>query len=149
MLLEQKLKEDMKEAMKAREAGKKRLSVIRMALSAAKNKEIELKQSLSDDDMVEVLSKEVKQRRDSIEEYRRAEREDIVRELEDEIEVLKPYLPQQLTEIEIEQLVRKTVAEIGACGKKDMGKVMGTLMPRIKGRADGKMVKKIVSALLQ
>lgn len=144
MTLKERLMADMKEAMKAKEAGKVKLSVIRMARAAIKNTEIEKGKELSDQEVIEVLAREVKQRRDAIVEYRKAEREDVVKDLEAEIEVLLGYLPQQLTHDEIKALVQEAIREVGATGPKEMGKVMGVLMPRVKGRADGKLVNEIV-----
>lgn len=148
MSLKDQLTEDMKTAMKAKEAGKLRLSVIRMAKSAIKNVEIDAKHELNDEETITVLAKEVKQRRDAIEEYAKAGREDIVESLKAEIEVLMPYLPQQLSEDEIRALVSEAITQTGAQGPKDMGKVMGALMTKVKGRSDGKVVNQIVKELL-
>ncbi len=148
MSLKDQLTEDMKTAMKAKEAGKLRLSVIRMAKAAIKNVEIDAKHELNDEETITVLAKEVKQRRDAIEEYAKAGREDIVATLKAEIEVLMPYLPQQLSEDEIRALVSEAITQTGAQGPKDMGKVMGALMPKVKGRSDGKVVNQIVKELL-
>lgn len=144
MSLKEQLTEDMKQAMKAREAGKLRLSVIRMVRAAIKNVEIDSKKELTEDGVLNIVAKEVKMRRDSIEEFKNANRQDLVDQLELEIAVLLPYLPQQLTEAEIRDLVSKAVAASGATSSKDMGKVMALLMPNVKGRADGKLVNSIV-----
>lgn len=144
MSLKEQLTEDMKQAMKAREAGKLRLSVIRMVRAAIKNVEIDSKKELTEDGVLNIVAKEVKMRRDSIEEFKNANRQDLVDQLELEIAVLLPYLPQQLTEAEIRDLVSEAVAASGATSSKDMGKVMALLMPNVKGRADGKLVNSIV-----
>jgi len=138
----------MKVAMKAKEEGKVRLSVIRMTRAAIKNAEIDKQVEFNDDQVIEVLAKEVKMRRDSIEEFSKANRPDTVKALEEEISVLMEYLPQQLSEGEIRQLAQETIAEVGAQGPKDLGKVMGKITPKTKGRADGKLVNQIVRELL-
>lgn len=148
MTLQERLYQDMKEAMKAREAGKQQLSVIRMARAAIKNRAIALGRELTEQDVIEVLAKEVKQRRESIEEYSRLGREDKVAELEAEIAILENYLPRQLSRDEIEKEAREAIASTGAKDNRDFGKVMGVLMPKMKGRADGKAVQEVVRALL-
>lgn len=149
MTLEERLLTDMKEAMKAREAGKMRLSVIRMARAAIKNAEIAKGHKLSEQEVQEVLAREVKQRQDSIPEFARGGRQDLVANLEEEIRILKEYLPQQLSEEEIRSLARETIAKVGVTGVRDLGKVMGALIPQTKGRADGRLVNQIVRELLE
>jgi len=148
MSLKDRLTEDMKEAMKAKESGKLKLSVIRMVKAAVKNQEIEKGRELNDDEVIQVLSREVKLRRDSIAEFEKANRPDTVETLHQEIAILMDYLPQQMTAEEILQLVKKTVAEVGAQSPKDMGKVMGKIAPLTKGRADGKLVNEMVTKVL-
>ncbi len=148
MSLQERLFEDMKEALKAREAGKLRLSVIRLARAALKNRAIELGRELTDQDVIEVLAREVKQRREAILEYNRVGRSEVAAELEAEIAVLQEYLPQQLSREEITAEAQEVIASTGAKGTRDMGRVMGALMPRMKGRADGKVVQEIVRTLL-
>lgn len=148
MSLKDQLTEDMKQAMKAREEGKLRLSVIRMVRSAIKNVEINNKKELAEDEVLDIISKEVKMRRDSMDEFKKANRQDLVDQLEQEIEILLPYLPQQLTETEVRSLVNEAVAASGATSPKDMGKVMAVLMPKVKGRADGKLVNTLVREIL-
>ena len=147
MSLMEKLTADMKEAMKQGE--KERLSVIRLVRSAVRQAEIDGKKTLSDDEIIGVITKEVKMRRDSIEEFERGGRSDLVEKTQAEIAILMPYLPAQLSPDEVRQLVETAVAEVGATTAKDMGKVMGVLMPRVKGRADGKLVNEIVRSLLK
>jgi len=149
MSLKERLLDDMKKAMKDKEAGKQRLSVIRMVRAAVKNSEINSKKELSDEEVLEVIAREVKQRRDAIPEYEKGNRQDVVENLQAEIKILLEYLPEQLTEDEIRQLVQKVIKEVGASSSKDMGKVMGKLMPQVKGKADGKLVNEIVKVLLQ
>jgi uncharacterized protein len=146
--LKDRLVEDMKVAMKAKEEGKVRLSVIRMARAAIKNAEIDKKTEFNDEQVIEVLAREVKMRRDAIEEFSKADRPDKVKELEEEISVLMEYLPQQLSEGEIRQLAQEIIAAVGAQGPKDLGKVMGSITPKTRGRADGKLVNQIVRELL-
>ncbi len=148
MSLQDRLTEDMKAAMKEKESGKKKLSVIRMVRSSLKNAEIEKKKELSEDEVIEVISREVKKRKDALEEYVKAGRQDIADGLKEEIEILMGYLPEQLSEQEIRSLAKEVIAEVQPAGPKDMGKVMGKLMPRLKGRADGKLVNQIVKELL-
>jgi len=148
MSLKDKLTEDMKQAMKDKEAGKQRLSVIRMVRASIKNTEIDRKKELSDEEVLDVLAKEVKMRRDSLEEFKRGNRPDLVAGLEQEIAILMEYLPAQLSEEEVRTLVAEAVAQTGAAGPKDMGKVMAALMPKVKGRADGKTVNAMVKDAL-
>ena len=149
MSLKEQLTEDMKTAMKAKEAGKQRLGVIRLVRSAVRQLEIDGKKELDDAGVLAVLSKEVKQRRDSIEEFRKGGREDLVKQNEEEIAILMEYLPQQLSEDEVRSLVKEAVTASGASSPKDMGKVMKLLMPKVKGRADGKLVNDLVRGMLQ
>ncbi len=148
MTLKDRLVEDMKVAMKAKEEGKVRLSVIRMVRAAIKNAEIDKKIEFTDAQVIEVLARELKLRRDSLEVYANADRPETVQALEVEISVLMDYLPQQLSEGEIRQLVQETIGVVGAQGLKDLGKVMGVLSPKTKGRADGKLVNVIVREIL-
>lgn len=144
MSLKEKLANDMKEAMKAREAGKARLSVIRLVRGAVRQIELDQKVELDDEGILAVISKEVKQRRDSIEEFKKGGREDLVAQNEADIAILLEYLPAQLSEAEVRALVSEAVAAVGAHGPKDMGKVMKELMPKVKGKADGKLVNQLV-----
>ena len=148
MTLRDRLTEDMKQAMKDKEAGKLKLSVIRMVRSAAKNIEIDRHKELDDNELLEVVAKEVKMRKDSLEEFRKANRPDLLAALEQEIAILMEYLPEQMTEAEVRSLVTQAVADAQASSPKDMGKVMALLMPKVKGRADGKLVNSIVKELL-
>ncbi|MZP28802.1 GatB/YqeY domain-containing protein [Heliobacterium undosum] len=148
MSLKERLMEDMKQAMKDKEAGKFRLSVIRMARSAIQKVEIDKRRDLTEEETIDVLAREVKQRRDSIAEYEKAGRSDAVEALKEEIALLTAYLPQQLSEEEVRALVREAVTATGAQSPKDMGKVMGILMPKVKGRADGKLVNQVVKEFL-
>ena len=147
MSLKDQLTNDMKEAMKNHE--KDRLDVIRMVRGAIRQQEIDGQKELGDEDIIAVLSKEVKMRKDSMEEFKKGGREDLVEKTQAEIDVLMPYLPAQLSEEEVRELVKAAVEQTGAATAKDMGKVMGVLMPKVKGRADGKRVNTIVRSFLQ
>jgi uncharacterized protein YqeY len=146
MTLKEKLQEDLKTALKQKDAV--RLSVIRLAKAAITNLEIHRQHELDEAEVLEVLAKEAKQRKDSLPEYAKANRQDIVDKLNAELKILEEYLPAQLSEAEITQIVADAVRSTGATGRKDMGKVMGALMPQIKGKADGKVVNRIVTAML-
>jgi uncharacterized protein YqeY len=148
MSLKEKLNDDMKQAMKDKDAGKLRLSVIRMVRANIKNVEIDRKKELTEEEVLDVLAKEVKMRRDSMEEFRKGNRPDLVENLEKEVAVLMEYLPQQMSEEEVRAIVAATVKETGASTAKEMGKVMAALMPKVKGRADGKLVNTIVKEML-
>lgn len=140
------LNEQMKMAMKAKD--KQTLSTVRMIKSALQNKQIDLGHDLTPEDEKAVLSTELKQRKESLEEFSKAGREDLVTPLEAEIKIVEAYLPAQLDEAAVTKLVDETIAEVGAAGKSDFGKVMKTLMPKVKGQADGAMVNRIVKAKL-
>ena len=142
MTLQMRIESAMRDAMRARD--QRRTSTLRMAMAAAKNRQIELGRELTDGDMVDVLGKQVKQRRESIEQFRAGGREEMARNEEAEAEILAEFLPEQLSEAEMERLVDEAVSSTGASEPGDMGKVMGALMPRTKGRADGKVVSDLV-----
>ena len=149
MSIKDLLTEDMKQAMKDKESGKLRLSVIRMARANIKNIEIDEKRELNDDEVLAVLVKEVKMRQDSLEEFAKAGREELVEQAKQEIAILRKYLPEQLSDEDLRALVEEAVAETGAAGPKDMGKVMAALMPKTRGRADGKRINTMVRELLK
>lgn len=149
MSIKDQLTEDMKQAMKDRENGKLRLSVIRMVRSNIKNVEINDKKELTDDEVLAVLMKEVKMRQDSLEEFQKAGRSELVAQAEEEIKILKKYLPEALSDEELKGIVAEVVAEVGATTMKDMGKVMPAVMAETKGRADGKRINAMVRELLK
>ena len=143
-LLDQ-LNTDMKEAMKAKQ--KDRLSVIRMLKASLQNESIHLGVAeLNEEQELTVLSREVKQRRDSLKEFRDADREDLAEKIEQELVYLNAYLPAQLTEEEIKQLISETAKMINAINPSDMGKLMGAIVPKTKGSADGALVSTLVKA---
>jgi uncharacterized protein len=140
------LNQDMKQAMK--DKNKQKLSVIRMLKASLQNEAIKQGRELNEEEELTVLVREMKQRKDSLQEFEKAGRDDLVAGLQDEIAVLTPYLPKQLTEEELSEIVAQTISETGATSKADMGKVMGALMPKVKGKADGGLVNRIVQQQL-
>lgn len=142
MSLDKILMDDMKQAMKNKD--KDTLTVIRMVRSALQNEAIKKNGPLSEEDELTVLSRELKQRKDSLQEFDKAGRDDLVEKLKFEIKVLESYLPKQLTDEELEQIIQETIKEVGASSKKDFGKVMSKIMPKVKGKADGKVVNQLV-----
>ncbi|WP_196590318.1 GatB/YqeY domain-containing protein [Pectinatus frisingensis] len=146
MSIKDKLVADMKEAMKARQSD--RLTVIRSMRSAIRQAEIDGKVDLDDNGVIGIISKELKMRQDSLREFEKGGRADLVEKTEAEIAVIMPYLPKQLSKDEICTLVKSTIEKTGASTPKDMGKVMKALMPEVKGKADGKLVNDIVREML-
>lgn len=140
--LKNKLMEDMKKAMK--EKDKERLSVIRMTRSEIKNKEIEIGSELDDQDVIAVIAKQVKQIKDSLGDFEKSGKKDVLKKLNQEIDILQEYLPEQMSEAEVDELVDQVIKETGAENMSDMGRVMGIIMPKIKGKADGSLVSKKV-----
>lgn len=147
MSLKQKLQEDLKSSMKNKDAIKK--SVITLIRAYIKQYEVDNRVELGDDEIVDLIAKQLKQTRDSREEFLKAGREDLVSKAEAEIEVLKEYLPQQLSEEELNKIVISTISEVGATSMKDMKKIMTSIMPKVKGRADGKLINELVKKNLQ
>lgn len=146
MSLLDQIHSDLKEAMRAKDSI--RLGALRLILTAVKNKEKELRRELEEREVLQIVSNQIKQRKDSIEQYRKGGREDLVQKEEQELEILQAYMPQQLSEEELEKLVTETIKEVGATSVKDLGKVMKAIMPRIAGRANGKVVNQMVRAQL-
>ncbi|WP_410767986.1 GatB/YqeY domain-containing protein [Fontibacillus sp. BL9] len=147
MNLSERLNEDMKQAMKSQD--KFKLSTIRMVRATIKNLEIDLKRPLNDNEVLDILSREIKQRKDALQEFETAGRDDLAANVRAEAEIIAEYLPEQLNEEEIKVIVQQTIQETGATSKADIGKVMSALMPKVKGRADGKLVNQAVQQLLQ
>lgn len=133
---------DMKDAMKARD--KVRLNTVRMIKSALMNEKIKAGHDLTADEELTVLSREKKQREESIAEFTKAKRDDLVAETKQELAIVENYLPKQLTDAELNQAVSQAISETAAVGKSDFGKVMKALMPKIKGKADGKAASNAV-----
>lgn len=128
---------------------KERLAVIRMLKASLQNEEIKVGHELNADEELTILSREMKQRRDSLAEFEKAGREDLSEKVKIEIAIVENYLPAQLTDEEIRQIVAQAIAETGATSAKEFGKVMGAVMPKVKGKADGNQVNAIVKELLQ
>jgi uncharacterized protein YqeY len=146
MSLKQQITEDMKAAMRARETA--RLGAIRLLLAAMKQREVDERIELTDADVVAIIEKMLKQRRDSISQYKAANRQDLVDVEEFEVTVLQGYMPQQLSEAEIASAIAEAIAATGAAGPQDMGKVMGVVKPKLAGRADMGKVSGLIKAQL-
>lgn len=145
-MLEERITNDMKEAMKKKDA--LRLSCLRMIIADIKNAVIAKQKDLKDDDIIDILQRQIKQHKDSIESFKKGDRQEMADKEQKELLIIQSYLPQQLGEDEIRNIITDSIAQTGAQGAKDMGKVMAAVMPKIKGRADGKIVNKIVLELL-
>lgn len=146
MSLKEQLMDDLKAAMRDKDTVRK--NAVQMVRAAVLQTEKDQKIVLDDEGVLEVVAREVKKRRDVLPEYQKSGRDDLIQDLEKEIHVLMAYLPEQLTEDEIRRIVEETVQEVGASSMKDMGKVMQALMPKTKGRADGKTVNSLVKQIL-
>ncbi len=142
MSLLERLNSDIKQAMKNKE--KDKLSVIRMIKSSIQNEAIKTGNELSEDEELTVLSREVKQRKDSLHEFDKAGREDLVEKIRTELQYVELYMPKQLSEEEVSEIVKQAISETGASSKAEMGKVMAVIMPKVKGKADGSLVNKLV-----
>jgi len=148
MGLKEQIPEDLKNALRNKNALE--LSVLRMLQAALKNKEIDNnKEELKDEDVVSVVGAEIKKRRDAVKEYEKVNRPDAADQEKAEIDILMKYMPQQMSEDEIRDVVKSAVEETQAQGMKDIGKVMKVLMPKVKGKADGSIVNKIVREFLE
>ncbi len=149
MSLQEQLVNDMKESMKSGDSVK--VSTIRMLKAAIKNKEIEkggTSYKLSDKETLEVIATAIKQRRDSIEQFTKGNRQDLAEKEKKELDILQAYMPPQMSDEDVKAEVKKAITETSASSQKDMGKVMKVLMPRIAGRADGAVVNRIVRELI-
>ena len=146
MGLRHRIAEDVIKAMK--QGDKLKTNALRMALSSIKYIEIEKKRELSDEETIGVLSTLGKQRRESIEQFKKGNRADLVEKEEKELAIITTYLPEQISEDELLKFVKECAAECGAVGPNDMGKIMKVLMPKVKGMADGKVVQEMVKKAL-
>jgi len=146
MTLKQQISEDMKTAMRAKDAA--RLGAIRLLLAALKQREVDERVELSDADVVAIIDKMLKQRRDSITQYEAAGRQELADVEKFEMGVLQTYMPQQFSEAEVEAAIAEAIASIGATGPQDMGKVMGVLKPKLAGRADMGKVSGLIKGKL-
>ena len=147
MTLKNRLNDDLKDAMRKGEVTKR--ATIRLMLSALRNEEIAQQKELADDDIIQVINKQAQQRRESIEAYKSAKRDDLVDKEQAELDIIALYLPEPLSEIEVMQIIEETITELGASGPQDMGKVMGKIISQTRGRADGKEISSKVAELLQ
>jgi len=145
--LKDRLNREFNEALKSGDSLK--VSVIRLLRSHMKNREIDQRTELSEEDVVVIIAAAVKQRRDSIEQFSKGGREDLAQKETKEMEILQQYLPQPLSREELEILIRGAIQEAGATGPNDMGKVMKVVMPKVKGRADGALLQARVREILQ
>ena len=146
MPLKERLNSDLRDAMRSGEEHRK--SALRLALAALHNAEIEAGGELDDGAVLSVLAKEAKQRRESIEEFRKGDRGDLVARDQAQLAVIEPYLPPQMTREEIAEAARAVIAEVGARGAGDKGKVMPVLVSRLRGRADGREINAVVTEIL-
>lgn len=147
MSLKERLSADFKEALKAKDEVKK--NVVNMARAAVKQYEVDHREELDDEGIIEILTKQVKMRKDALADFEKAGRTDLLDVYKAEIEVLQTYLPAQMTEDEVRDIVVKTMEEKGiAAEKKNMGAVMKAVMPLVKGKADGGVVKKVVDSIM-
>ena len=142
MSLLERLNSDIKQAMKNKE--KDKLSVIRMIKASIQNEALKTGNEISEEEELTVLSREVKQRKDSLHEFDKAGREDLVEKIRTELQYVELYMPKQLSEEEVSEIVKQAISETGASSKAEMGKVMAVIMPKVKGKADGSLVNKLV-----
>ena len=146
MNLKDRIAEDMKAAMRAKDTP--RLETIRMLRAAIQRKEVDEQVTLDDDGVLGVIEKQIKQARDSIEQFKAGNRDDLADKEQVSVDILSEYLPEPLDEVELDALIREAIAETGAESMKDMGKVMGKIKPRVQGRADMGQVSAKVKTLL-
>lgn len=146
MSLKERLLEDMKTAMREKDSIRK--NTVQLARSAVLQVEKDNRITLDDDGIVEVIAKELKKRRDSLPEFEKSGRQDLIDNLKVEIELLLQYLPEQLTEEELEVIVKQAIDETGATSARDIGKIMQVVLPKVKGRADGKAINQIIKKFL-
>ena len=146
MTLQERIESAMRDGMRARD--ERRTQTLRMAMSVAHNRQIELGRALTDEDYVDVLGKQLKQRRESVEAFRAGGREAMAADEEAEAAILTEFMPEPLSESELERVVRAAIAETGAASPADLGRVMGAVVPQTKGRADGKALSDMVRRLL-
>ncbi len=147
MGLKEKIQQDIKQAMK--EKDQVRLSTLRLLMAEIQNREIDAGEELDEPEILSIVQKAAKQRKESIEQYKKGGREELAAKEEQELGILESYLPQQLSREELESIVREAIEKCGATSPKEMGKVMKEVMPKVKGRADGKEVNALVRAMLE
>ena len=140
--MREKILEDLKHAMK--EQNKELLSVIRMVKGAIQMEELKVKHPLTDEEVITILSREIKTRKESIAEFEKGNRTDLIEKTQGEVNLLQTYMPEQLSEEEVEKIVNETIKEVNPTSTSDMGKIMGSLTPKLKGKADMSLVSKKV-----
>lgn len=140
------LNQDMKAAMKAKDKAK--LKTIRMLKASLQNEKLAKQDDLTAQEELDILAREKKQRLDSLQEFKQAGRDDLVDEVEEELAIVAEYLPEPLSDNEVKEIVQSVIDSVDASGMQDMGKVMGAVMPKVKGRADGNFVSEVVKAKL-
>ena len=146
MSLKQQLQQDLKEAMKAKDTFKR--DTIRFLMSAIKQVEVDTRKELSDEDIIKIIQKSVKQREEAAVQYKEGGREDLYEKEMKEAQILKSYLPAQLSDEDLEARLKEIIAEVGATSLKDMGKIMGVATKELAGRADGKRINQMVKKIL-
>ncbi len=147
MPLKEKLMEDLKESMKSKNKVKK--DTVILVRAAIKQREVDERIELSDAEIVDIIAKQVKQKKDSITDFEKGNRQDLIDQTNEEIKILLEYLPPQLSDEELESIVKEAIEKTGAQTKKDMGKLMAFIMPKVKGKADGKHVNEIVAKYIK
>ncbi|MBU5294012.1 GatB/YqeY domain-containing protein [Anaerosalibacter bizertensis] len=147
MSLKKSLMEDLKTSMKNKDTLRK--NTITMVRAGIKQKEVDERRELDDEDIMDIIAKQLKEKRNAIKEFDRGGRQDLVEQTEKEMEILLKYLPEQLTEEEVEEIVKAVIEEVDAKSMKDMGIIMKNVMPKIKGRADGSVVNKVAKKYLK
>ncbi|EHL16035.1 hypothetical protein HMPREF9630_01988 [Peptoanaerobacter stomatis] len=143
MTLKERLTNDLKDAMKNKDQVRK--SVVTLVRAAIKQKEVDERVELDDTDVMDIVSKQLKQRNEALVDFKKAGRDDLISQTEEEIKILLTYLPKQLTDDELREYIKQAVEQVGATSVKDMGKIMGILMPKVKGKADGRRINNLVS----
>lgn len=146
MPLKEKLMDDLKESMKSKNKVKK--NVVTMIRAAIKQREVDDRVELEDTDILDIIAKQVKQKKDSISDFEKGNRQDLIDLTNEEIRILIEYLPPQLSDEELDSIVKNAIEQTGAQSKKDMGRLMAYIMPKVKGKADGKHVNEIVAKYL-
>jgi len=144
----QRIEQDLKDSLKQKEAGRLKLNVLRMVKAAIKNAEIEKGRALTDEEILSIIQKEIKSRKEVLPNYEKAGRAEDINKINEEIKILESYLPAQLSEEQLTEIIRETIALVGATKPSDMGKVMPKVLAKIKGRADGRVVSELVKKLL-
>lgn len=147
MSLKDRLNAEFKDALKSKDSIRK--SVINMVRAAIKQYEVDHREELDEQGVQDIIAKQIKMRRDALKDFEKGGREDLIEQYKAEIDVLSQYMPKQFTEEEITKIVKEAMEETGIQDKKGMGKLMGAVMPKVKGKADGNIVKKVVENILQ